>query len=41
MFPVTTGVHMLLGCLEAIEGTRACVTFPHDGVYGCYYLREK
>lgn len=31
MFPVTTGVHMLLGCLQAVESTGACVTFPHDG----------
>lgn len=31
MFPVPKGVHMLLGCLQAVEGTGACVTFPHDG----------
>lgn len=31
MVPVTTSVHVLLDCLLAVEGTRACVTFPHGG----------
>ncbi len=30
MLPVTEGVHMLLGSLLGMKGTRAFVTFPHD-----------
>ncbi len=40
MFPVAKGIHMLLACLQAVEGTRACVTFPHDGRYLVHVLEE-